>query len=95
MRRRPDERQRRRGHHRQRDPHRPDRSHDAFKLVGNPFTEEPYGIGLKKGDNEFRNFINDVLEEAFEDGPWAEAWDRTAGTITGTEAPEPPAVDRY
>ena len=67
----------------------------AFELVGNPFTEEPYGIGLTKGDDDFRDFINDVLEEAFEDGSWAEAWDRTAGAISGTEAPEPPTVDRY
>ncbi|MDP9392118.1 MAG: glutamate ABC transporter substrate-binding protein [Actinomycetota bacterium] len=70
-------------------------SNGAFELVGNPFTEEPYGIGLAKGDDEFRNFINDVLEQSFEDGSWAEAWDRTAGAITGTEAPEPPQVDRY
>jgi glutamate transport system substrate-binding protein len=68
---------------------------EGFELVGNPFTEEPYGIGLPKGDDEFRTFINDVLEETFEDGRWAEAWDRTAGAITGEEAPEPPAVDRY
>src|ERR671920_925801 len=51
-------------------------SDGAFELVGNPFTEEPYGIGLPKGDDEFRGFINDVLEEAFEDGRWADAWDR-------------------
>ena len=70
-------------------------SNGAFELVGNPFTEEPYGIGLAKGDDDFRNFINDVLEQSFEDGSWAEAWDRTAGAITGTEAPEPPQVDRY
>ena len=70
-------------------------SPDGFELVGNPFTKEPYGIGLKKGDTDFRNFINDVLEESFDDGAWAEAWDRTAGKITGTEAPEPPTVDRY
>ena len=70
-------------------------SEGAFELVGNPFTEEPYGIGLPKGDDEFRNFINDVLEEAYDSGAWAEAWDRTAGDISGTEAPEPPAVDRY
>ena len=70
-------------------------SNGAFELVDNPFTEEPYGIGLAKGDDEFRNFINDVLEQSFEDGSWAEAWDRTAGAITGTEAPEPPQVDRY
>ncbi len=67
----------------------------AFELVGNPFTQEPYGIGLTKGDDEFRGFINDTLEQAFEDGSWAAAWDRTAGAITGEPAPEPPTVDRY
>ncbi|NEM08225.1 glutamate ABC transporter substrate-binding protein [Geodermatophilus normandii] len=70
-------------------------SDGAFELVGNPFTEEPYGIGLELGDTDFRNFVNDVLEESFEDGRWADAWDRTAGAITGEEAPEPPTVDRY
>ncbi|WP_448616058.1 glutamate ABC transporter substrate-binding protein [Modestobacter sp. URMC 112] len=68
---------------------------EGFELVGNPFTEEPYGIGLTKGDDEFRDFINDVLEQSYEDGTWADAWDRTAGAISGQEAPEPPAVDRY
>jgi glutamate transport system substrate-binding protein len=68
---------------------------DGFELVGNPFTEEPYGIGLAKGDQAFRDFINDTLEESFEDGSWADAWDATAGAISGTEAPEPPTVDRY
>jgi len=68
---------------------------DTRELVGNPFTKEPYGIGLKKDDTDFRNFINDVLEESYEDGSWADAWDRTAGKITGEEAPEPPKVDRY
>jgi glutamate transport system substrate-binding protein len=68
---------------------------DAFELVGKPFTQEPYGIGLKKDDTDFRNFINDTLEESFQDGSWAKAWDATAGSITGTEAPQPPTVDRY
>jgi glutamate transport system substrate-binding protein len=68
---------------------------DAFELVGNPFTKEPYGVGLTKGDTEFRTFINDVLENSYDDGSWADAWDATAGKITGTDAPEPPAVNRY
>src|SRR5919107_2706512 len=59
---------------------------EGFELVGNPFTQEPYGIGLAKGDTEFRNFINDTLEESFDDGSWADAWDSTAGAISGTEA---------
>lgn len=70
-----------------------DQNPDEFKLAGEPFTEEPYGIGLKKGDTKFRNFINDTLEEAYEDGSWAEAWEGTAGKVL--ETPEPPAVDRY
>lgn len=70
-------------------------SDGAFKLIGKPFTEEPYGIGLMKGDQAFRDFINDTLEESFENGAWADAWDATAGKITGQEAPEPPAIDRY
>ncbi|MCV2488399.1 glutamate ABC transporter substrate-binding protein [Geodermatophilus sp. YIM 151500] len=70
-------------------------SDGGFELVGNPFTEEPYGIGVPKGDDEFRTFINDTLEQAYESGAWADAWDRTAGAITGEPAPEPPSVDRY
>lgn len=66
---------------------------DDFKVVGEPFTEEPYGIGLAKGDDEFRSFINDVLEAAFEDGRWEAAWTATAGTVLPT--PEPPTIDRY
>jgi glutamate transport system substrate-binding protein len=67
---------------------------EAFELVGKPFTKEPYGIGLKKGDTEFRNFINDTLEKLYKDGRWKAAWDATAGTVA-PEAPTPPAVNRY
>src|SRR4051812_31949664 len=38
-----------------------------FQVVGKPFTEEPYGIGLAKDDTDFRTFINDTLEESYED----------------------------
>ena len=68
-------------------------SPDDFKIAGEPFTEEPYGIGLKLGDTEFRNWINDVLEASFTDGRWKAAWDSTAGTVL--PSPEPPTVDRY
>ncbi|MFF2390925.1 glutamate ABC transporter substrate-binding protein [Agromyces sp. NPDC058104] len=64
-----------------------------FKLVGEPFTEEPYGIGLKLDDTDFRMWINDVLEEAYEDGRYEEAWNATAGTVLPFV--DPPAVDRY
>ncbi|KRC58298.1 ABC transporter substrate-binding protein [Agromyces sp. Root81] len=64
-----------------------------FKVVGEPFTEEPYGIGLALEDTEFRDWINDVLEEAYEDGRYEEAWNSTAGAVLPYV--EPPAVDRY
>jgi glutamate transport system substrate-binding protein len=65
-----------------------------FRVVGEVFSTEPYGVGVPKGDTEFRSFINDVLEEAYEDGTWGEIFDRTLGA-SGAEAPEPPPVDRY
>jgi glutamate transport system substrate-binding protein len=64
-----------------------------FKVVGEPFTEEPYGIGLALDDTDFRNFINDVLEESYEDGTYEAAWEETAGQVLPFV--EPPAVDRY
>jgi glutamate transport system substrate-binding protein len=67
---------------------------EAFELVGKPFTKEPYGIGVKKGDTEFRNFINDTLQKIEQDGRWLAAWDATAGKVA-TEKPTPPAIDRY
>ncbi|MFD5598680.1 glutamate ABC transporter substrate-binding protein [Leucobacter sp. NPDC058333] len=70
-----------------------DQNQGEFEVVENPFTEEPYGIGLKKGDDEFRAFVNDTLEESFDDGDWAAAWEKTAGKVLST--PEPPTVDRY
>ncbi|SEN86932.1 glutamate ABC transporter substrate-binding protein [Cryobacterium sp. TMT1-3] len=70
-----------------------DQNEGEFEVVNNPFTEEPYGIGLALDDTEFRNFINDVLEEAYDDGTWVDAWESTAGKVLDT--PEPPAVDRY
>jgi glutamate transport system substrate-binding protein len=66
---------------------------EAFELVGKPFTKEPYGIGLKKGDAEFRTFINDTLEKIEQDGRWLKAWEATAGKVA-TEKPTPPAIDQ-
>ena len=65
-----------------------------LKLVNKPFTTEPYGIGVKKGDTAFRTFVNDTLEKAYADGSWKKAWDATAGK-TGQAAPTPPPVNRY
>jgi len=66
-------------------------SDGAFKLVGETFTEEPYGVGIPKGDVAFCEFINDTLTEAAESGAYAAAWKATAGTVA-EETPELPEL---
>lgn len=44
-----------------------------FKLVGLSLSDEPYGIGLKKGDTELQKQINDALKKMVEDGSWEKA----------------------
>ncbi|MCC6270207.1 MAG: glutamate ABC transporter substrate-binding protein [Microbacteriaceae bacterium] len=70
-----------------------DQNAGEFEVLSNPFTEEPYGIGLGHDDDAFRSFINDVLEDSYKDGSWKMAWESTAGKVLKT--PEPPAVNRY
>ncbi|ROP27953.1 amino acid ABC transporter substrate-binding protein (PAAT family) [Couchioplanes caeruleus] len=67
---------------------------NELAFAGTAFTEEPYGIGVKKGDKDFRNFINDTLEASFKDGSYRWAWKYTAGKYD-PGIPEIPTVDRY
>jgi glutamate transport system substrate-binding protein len=59
----------------------------AFKLVGNAFTTEPYGIGIKKGDTAFCEFVNTTLKKASASGAYAKAWNDTAGKVEGAQTP--------
>ena len=68
-----------------------DKSGGAFKLVGKPFTSEPYGIGIKKGDVKFCQFIDATLQKAVADGRYQAAWDNTAGKVAGAAPPMPSA----
>ncbi|HJV08826.1 MAG TPA: glutamate ABC transporter substrate-binding protein [Acidimicrobiales bacterium] len=65
-----------------------------FKIVGNKFTDEPYGIGVKRGDDAFRTFINDRLEAIYANGEWAKLFQATLGKL-GIPTPTPPPVNRY
>ena len=65
-----------------------------FKVVGEPFTTENYGIGLNKDDTEGRNQINDAIEEMVSSGAWEQAFEDTVGA-SGYPLPAPPTVDRY
>jgi len=41
-----------------------------LKVVGQPFSVENYGIGLKKGDTELCTKITDAITSMIEDGSW-------------------------
>jgi glutamate transport system substrate-binding protein len=65
---------------------------DELEVVGKPFSEERYGVGYKKGDTEFCQFITDTLQKAMDDGDWAKAFESTLGK-SGVETPKPPTMD--
>jgi len=68
-----------------------EKSGGAFKLVGKPFTKEPYGIGIKKGDVKFCEFIHQTLTKAAGDGRYEKAWKDTAGKVA-QETPTLPTL---
>jgi glutamate transport system substrate-binding protein len=66
---------------------------DQLKMVGAPFTKEPYGIGLKKDDDTFRSFLNDLLEKHIKNGTWEKLFQDNIGKISGTK-PVVPTIER-
>ena len=62
---------------------------DSLRLVGDELTVEPYGGGFTRGDDQFADFLNGVLEEYKSDGRWAAAYERWLGQYTG-EDQQPP-----
>lgn len=64
----------------------------AVKVVGQPFTQEPYGIGLPKDKPDAKTFVNDWLQKIFTDGSWAKLWKATIGTVVNGDAPAPPKI---
>ncbi|GAA0368802.1 glutamate ABC transporter substrate-binding protein [Streptomyces blastmyceticus] len=67
---------------------------DELRIAGKPFSKEPYGIGVPRGDNALRFALDDAIEAHEKNGDWKKAYDATLG-LSGVPAPKPPAVDRY
>jgi glutamate transport system substrate-binding protein len=64
---------------------------EELKLVGDELTQEPYGAGIKKGDDELTGFVNDVLTEYKDGGKWSELYEKWVGQYT-KEKQEPPTI---
>ncbi|MEU8705368.1 glutamate ABC transporter substrate-binding protein [Streptomyces sp. NPDC048565] len=65
-----------------------------LKVVGKPFTDEPYGVGLNKDDKVLREAIDKSLETHTEDGTYKKIYEATLG-LSGSDYIEPPAIERY
>jgi glutamate transport system substrate-binding protein len=50
-----------------------------LKVVGKPFSEERYGVGLKKGDTDTCNKVNAAIKKMIDSGDWQKALDATVG----------------
>jgi glutamate transport system substrate-binding protein len=55
---------------------------DTLRLVGKPFGREPYGIGVRKQDTAFRDYLNELIARSLRDGQWDRAFRDTIG-VTG------------
>jgi ABC-type amino acid transport substrate-binding protein len=62
---------------------------DELKLVGDELTQEPYGAGIKKDDQQLTDFVNEVFQAYKDDGRWQETYQKWVGQYTKEES-EPP-----
>lgn len=71
------------------------RAQDPFtKIVGNRFTEEPYGMAISQSAPEFTRFVNAVLEQLRAGGRWMEIYNFWLRDLLGPTAAPPPAKYR-
>ncbi|SDD46388.1 glutamate ABC transporter substrate-binding protein [Streptomyces prasinopilosus] len=64
-----------------------------FKLAGLKLSNENYGIGVKKGDTETVNKINDALEKMVSDKAWEKAVEANFGPAEYNNEPAPKIGD--
>ena len=64
----------------------------TVKVVGEPFDDDFYGIGVTRDDPQAKAFVNDWLTKIEADGSWAKIWKATIGTVVEGDAPAPPKI---
>jgi glutamate transport system substrate-binding protein len=67
-----------------------------LKVVGAPFSEERYGVGLKQGDTALCESVNAAIKKMIDAGEWQKALDDTVGPSgfkpdTSVNPPKPDA----
>lgn len=65
------------------------------EVVGERFSDEPYGLGMSAGAVDFVRFVNAVLEEVRRDGRWSASYQRwliDSGALNGPVPAAPPPL---
>ncbi|MCS7479593.1 glutamate ABC transporter substrate-binding protein [Umezawaea endophytica] len=57
------------------------------EMVGPQFTQEPYGMGIPKANEDFVRFVNGVLERIRDDGTWSTIHQRWLGVLDRNATP--------
>ncbi|GGA28307.1 glutamate ABC transporter substrate-binding protein [Paenibacillus physcomitrellae] len=50
-----------------------------YEVVGKPFTDEPYGIAVQKGNSDIVQAVNDTLKELHDSGEYDEIYEKWIG----------------
>lgn len=62
------------------------------EVVGDKFTDEPYGLGMPKADVDFVRFVNGVIEEMRTDGRWKAIYSTWLLGVLSDTVVDPPAA---
>src|SRR5712691_619035 len=68
---------------------------DDWKVVGEFFSYEPYGMAMRKNDSDFRAVVNNGLMELIESGKYFELYDKWFGPRGETPYPLTPENKRF
>lgn len=66
----------------------------VLKVVGGGFTDEVYGIGVKKGDSAMVTKVNDALKDYISSGDWKKSLDANVSP-SGYSVPSAPTVGTW
>jgi len=61
-----------------------------LRLIGRGFTEEQYGVGIKKGNTDLTGKVNAALKQYIDDGSWKRSLQNNVGP-SGYSIPSPPS----
>ncbi len=68
---------------------------NEWKVVGDFYTYEPYGMAMRKNDSDFRAVVNDALMEAIEGGEYVKIYDKWFGPKSETPYPMTDSVKSF